>query len=180
MYKNEHIVPVSYGTPFFQRLIRAAKLDASLYEEVESDSEGLSQAITVVALSSLATGIGAFPRLGARGLLFGMAVGLIGWVFWSFLTYWIGARLLPTLETNANLGQLLRTTGFATAPGILGVLGYAPALTGFITVITQLWVLAAFVIAIRQALDYTSTLRAIAVCAIGWVIYVGAILMFTT
>jgi hypothetical protein len=173
-------VTVAPATPFFQRMIGAAKLDAAIYEEIEADTGALNQAVIVVALSALATGIGAFPRLGVRGLLSGLAAGLIGWVFWSFLTYWIGGQLLPTPETNIDLGQLLRTTGFATAPGILGVLGYAPVLTGFITVVTQIWILVAFVVAIRQALDYTSTLRALAVCLIGWVIYVGAILMFTT
>jgi hypothetical protein len=165
---------------FSQRLIGAAKLDPSLYEEVESDTEALGQAIVVVALSSLATGIGAFPRLGVRGLLSGLAAGVIGWVFWSFLTYWIGIRLLPAPQTEADLGQLMRTTGFATAPGLLGVLGYAPVFTGFITIITQIWILAAFVVAIRQALDYTSVLRALAVCLIGWLVYASLILVFTT
>jgi hypothetical protein len=172
---------VASGTqPFFQRLIGAAKLDAKVYEEVESDAGAIGQAVLIVAMSSLATGIGAFPRLGLRGLLSGVAAGMIGWVFWSFLTFWIGFRLLPTSRTEVDLGQLLRTTGFATAPGILGVLGYAPVFTGFITVVTQIWILAAFVVAIRQALDYSSTLRAFAVCAIGWLVYVGLIWAFTS
>jgi len=174
------MTPGAQRTPFLERVIRAAKLDPELYEEVEADNSALNQAFLVVALSSLATGIGAFGRLGLRGLLSGLASGIIGWVFWALLTYLIGARLLPTEKTVANWGQLLRTTGFATAPGLLGVFGYAPVLTGFITAVTQLWIFAAVVVAVRQALDYTSTLRAIAVCFLGGLTYAALIWFFTS
>ena len=40
------------------RMIRAAKLDVSLYEEVEADTGATGQAMLVVVLSSLAAGIG--------------------------------------------------------------------------------------------------------------------------
>lgn len=167
-------------TPFLARLIRAAKLEPALYEEVEADTLAINQALLVVALSSLATGIGAFGRIGVRGLLSGVVAGIIGWMLWSLLTYVIGARLLPAANTVANWGELLRTTGFATAPGILAVLGYAPVLTGFIAIVTQCWMFAAFVVAVRQALDYTSTWRAIAVCLLGGLVYAALIWALTS
>jgi hypothetical protein len=38
--------------------------------------------------------------------------------------------------------------------------------------------LIAMVIAVRQALDYTSTLRAVGVCIIGWIIQMITLMLF--
>jgi hypothetical protein len=100
-----------------------------------------------------------------------MVAALAGWFIWAWLTYIIGTRLLPMPRTHADLGQLLRTTGFASAPGIARVVGIFPGLGGVVFFVTGVWMLAAFVVAVRQALDYTSTLRAVGVCLIGWVVY---------
>ena len=53
------------------RMVRAAKLDINLYEEVEADKGSMGQAITVVVLSSVAGGIGSIGVLGISGLIFG-------------------------------------------------------------------------------------------------------------
>jgi hypothetical protein len=98
------------------------------------------------------------------------AVALIGWVVWAFLSYFIGTRLLPEHQTSADMGELLRCTGFSSAPGMLQALGFLPGLGGVVRLVAAVWMLAAFVVAVRQALDYTSTLRALAVCAIGWIV----------
>ena len=95
---------------------------------------------------------------------------LLAWAIWAFLTLVVGTRVLPETETQADVGQLLRVLGFAAAPGMLQVLAIVPALRPYVFALTELWMLAAMVVAVRQALDYTSTLRAVGVCAIGWVI----------
>ena len=169
----------SKRTPFVKRLIKAAKLDADLYEEVEADTKALNQALLVVVLCSVATGIGVSGRIGPRLILSVVAAGIVGWGIWALITFVIGARWLRAPGTLTNLGEVLRTTGFATAPGILAVLGYAPAFTGFIVAVTQIWILAAFVVAIRQAFDYRGTWRAIAVCSIGGFVYAGLIWALT-
>jgi hypothetical protein len=99
------------------RMMRAAKLDVDLYEEVEADREATGQAMTVVVLSSVAAGIGTSLQGGLTGLLLGAIAALIGWAIWAYLTYWIGTRLLPESQTEADLGQLLRTIGFASSRG---------------------------------------------------------------
>ncbi len=152
-----------------KRMIRAAKLDSSLYEEVEADKGALGQATLVVLLASLAAGVGASATEGIAGLLFGTVSALAGWYVWAFLAYWIGTRFLPEPQTRADYGELLRTIGFSSAPGVIRVIGVIPALTMPIFLAASIWMLAAMVIAVRQALDYTGTLRAVAVCAIGWV-----------
>jgi len=155
-----------------ERMIRAAKLDASLYEEVEADRGALGQATAVVVLASLAAGFGAFARGGVGGFLLATIAALAGWYVWAFLTYWIGTRFLPEPQTQADYGELLRTIGFSSAPGVIRVLGVIPALTGLVFLVASIWMLVAMVIAVRQALDYTGTLRAVGVCLIGWIVQV--------
>jgi len=96
------------------------------------------------------------------------AVSLIAWACWALLTYQIGVRLMPEAETRSDVGELLRTTGFAAAPGILRIFGVLPGVTLPAFAISAVWMLAAMIVAVRQALDYTSTARAIAVCVLGW------------
>ena len=158
------------------RMLRAAKLDVQLYEEVEHDEGALGQATTVVVLSAVAAGIGSFSIGGATGLVVGTLGALLGWYVWAFLTYYIGTRLLPEPQTQADHGQLLRTIGFASAPGLIRVLGIIPGLAPIVFAAAGVWMLVAMVIAVRQALDYSNTWRAIGVCAIGWV--VQAIILF--
>jgi hypothetical protein len=158
---------------FGDRLIRASRLDASLYEEVEGDQSATGQALAVVVLASLATGIGAGG--GLRGLAFGLIAWLLGWYLWSLLTYWIGTRLLPESGTQATLGEMLRTIGFAQAPGILRVFGIIPGLYIFVTLATAIWMLIAAVVAIRQALDYQSTGRAVLVVVVGWIVQLAVL-----
>jgi hypothetical protein len=151
-------------------MVRAAKLDVNLYEEVEADKGAMGQAMAVVALSSIAAGIGSIGKAGFGGVLIGTVVALIGWYIWAYLTYIIGTKLLPEPQTKADHGQLLRTIGFSSAPGLVRVIGVIPGLAGIIFLLAAIWMLVSMVIAVRQALDYRSTFRAVGVCLIGWVI----------
>ncbi|MBS3810182.1 MAG: YIP1 family protein [Desulfobacterales bacterium] len=162
---------------FVNRMLRAAKLEPALYEEVEADKGAMGQAIGVVVLSSLAAGIGAISIHGGAGILIGTITALIGWFVWAFLTYIIGTKLLPEPQTEADYGQLLRTIGFSSSPGLIRVVGIVPGLTGIISLVAGVWMLVAMVIAVRQALDYESTWRAVGVCVIGWVIQILIIML---
>jgi hypothetical protein len=149
---------------FARRALRAAKLDAQLFEEVEDDPRATVQAVGVVVLAAVAAGVGS----GARGF---------SWFVWAYLVYWIGTRLMPEPTTHASHGQLLRTVGFASTPGVLRVLGVIGAVRGLVFLVAGIWMLVATVIAVRQALDYRSTWRAVGVSTIGWV--VQAVLLAT-
>lgn len=159
------------------RMIRAAKLDPALYEEVEADTGATGQAMTVVVVSSVASGIGTFGSFGIAGVMVGVPAALIGWFVWALLTWFIGTRFLASPETEADLGQLLRTIGFSSSPGVLRALGVVPGVGPWITLAAGFWMLAAMVVAVRQALDYRGTGRAIVVCAIGWVIQVVVVMI---
>ncbi len=157
-------------TNFNERIIRAAKLDVNLYEEVEADRGALGQAMGVVVLSSIAAGLGSVERAGFGGILIGSILALIGWYIWAYITYLIGTKLLPEPQTKADHGELLRTIGFASSPGLIRILGIIPGLASFVFFVAGIWMLIAMVIAVRQALDYQSTLRAVGVCIIGWIV----------
>ncbi len=156
-------------TSFTQRIVGAAKLDVRTYEEVEADAAATVQAMAVVLISSIAAGIGGIG-LGISGLLRLTFAALLGWVLWAALIWAIGTKLLPEPGTRANVGELLRTTGFASSPGILRILGFIPFLGWLVNLLVAIWMLVAMVIAVRQALDYRSTARAAGVCLIGWLI----------
>jgi hypothetical protein len=159
------------------RMVRAAKLDAQLYEEVEADKGALGQAMAVVVLASVAGGVGSGRLGGLSGILIGTLGALIAWFIWAALTYFIGTKVLPEPTTRADVGELLRTTGFSSSPGLIRVLGLVPGITGIVFLVSGIWMLIAMIIAVRQALDYRSTFRAVGVCVIGWIVQVVALLL---
>ena len=155
---------------FTQRLIGALALDRAIYEEVEADPTSTGQAIAVVLMSGLAAGLGSRGLGGTtvQGIVFITIVSLVLWAAWALVTFEIGARLMPEPQTRVDVGQMLRTIGFAAAPGMLRVLGVMSQATIPVFAITSVWMLAAMIVAVRQALDFRSTARAIAVCGLGW------------
>ena len=154
------------------RMIRAAKLDSKVYEEVEHDKGAMGQAMTVVLLSSLAAGIGAIHDGGIPALIFLALAALVGWVVWAYTTYLIGTRLLPEPQTQSSLGEMLKTTGFSSSPGVIRILGLIPGFGLLSAFVAAIWMLITMVIAVRQALDYQHTGRAIGVCLLGWLIWI--------
>jgi hypothetical protein len=155
---------------FPARMVGAARLHAGTYEEVEADGSANAQAIGVVVLSSLAAAIGV-GATDVRSAISMLVVALLSWVIWVLLTLFIGTRLLPGSVTSADFGQILRTTGFSASVGILRVLGVFPAIREPVFAVVTILMLLTFVVAIRQALDYSSTGRAVAVCVLGWLIH---------
>ena len=153
------------------RMLRAALLDVNLYEEVEADRGATGQAFLVVLISAVAAGIGSFDNGGVAGIFWSSVAALVGWYVWAYVTYFIGTRFLPVHDTVADHGELLRTIGFSSAPGVLRVLALIPPIAGVVFLVSTLWMMVAMVVAVRQALDYRGTGRAIAVCAIGFPVY---------
>jgi hypothetical protein len=158
---------------FVQRVKGVLILDARTFEEIEADTTANTQALLVVVAGSVAAGLGAGVRLGLGGLLRETLGGLIGWVMWAAVTWFIGAKLLPEPQTRTNMGELLRVIGYAYAPNLFAFFAFLPLLEAVVGTVVAFWLLAATIVAIRQALDYVSTLRAAAVVFIGWLIFVG-------
>ena len=165
------------------RMLGAARLSADTFEDVERDSSATIQALIVVIIVALASGIGELLSGEAdilRALVFGLIRGIISWAIWALIAMFVGTKILKTEQTEADWGQLARGTGFAQTPGILTVLVFVPAVGTTIGVIALFWQLAAMVVAVRQTLDYTSTLRAFFVILIAFipVLIINAILFW--
>ena len=148
---------------FLERLVGALRLDASVYDEVEHDRDALPQAAGVVALAAVCAGIGGAAGGGA-GLVVGVIGAVVGWLLSAGIIWFIGVRLM---EHTSDYPELLRTIGFASAPQVLLVLAAIPVLGWGVRSVVFVWGLAAYVVAVRQALD-VDTGRAVLVCVLGW------------
>jgi hypothetical protein len=164
---------------FLQRLVGAAALDAAVYEEIEADSAALTQAFAVVVLASLAAGIGVSGlwEPSVEGIVFISVVALMAWAAWALVILQIGTRLMPEPETRADVGQLLRTMGFAATPGLLQVLAAMSAIAVPVFAVTSVWMLVAMIVAVRQALDFRTTTHAVAVCVLGWALALAIVIV---
>ncbi len=111
------------ASSLIDRMKGAALLNVDTFEEVEHDADATLQAAAVVAMVAVASAIGASP-LGAFGAIRGALAALVGWLIWAGITYLVGDKLFGG---TATWGELLRTLGFAQAPGVLLVLGFLPA-----------------------------------------------------
>lgn len=156
---------------FTDRMLGAAKLDVATYEEVEHDTSATGQAAGVVILASIAAGIGALGTTNFGGFILTLIAALIGWVVWAAIAWFIGTKILPQAQTEADIGQLLRTMGFAASPGLLRIFDFIPVIGAIVALIASIWMLVAMIVAVRQALDYDNTWRAVGVVIIGWIIY---------
>lgn len=147
-----------------ERMKGAALLEISTYEEVEHDATATMQAAGVVVLAAVAQAVGNWD-LGLTTALTGALAALLSWGVWSGVTYLIGDKLLGG---TATWGELLRTVGFAYTPGVLGFLGILPLVGWAVGLVLAIWMLIAGIIAIRQALDF-STGKAVLTAVLGWI-----------
>ncbi len=152
---------------FFYRIYRAIKIDIDLYEEVEKDKSATVQAGIVVVLSSLAAGVGAL-QLGVSNFLLAPIMSLLSWYVWAYVIYFVGVKLFGGPKTKSNHGELLRTIGFSSAPGLIRIFGVTPDLMTVTFIGSALWMLACMVVAVKSALNYDSLLKAFGVVVIAW------------
>ena len=152
------------------RIIGALQADVKTFEEVEADPNAFSQAVTVIVLAGVASLIGNFFRVGIVGGLIHLVASMAEYALFSLLVFLIGTKLMPEPTTKADFNETFRTVGFAAAPGIFAVLAIVPILGVLISFVIWIWSLVIGIIAVRQALDYSNTGRAIIVALIAGVI----------
>ena len=164
---------------FFILVFRAIKIDVDLYEEVERDKSATFQAGLVVVLSSMAAGVGAL-QLGASNFLIAPVLSLISWYVWAYIIYFVGVKLFPDKNTKSDHGELLRTIGFSSAPGLIRIFGITPDLMTVTFIGSAFWMLACMVVGVRAALDYTSLWRALGVVIVSWIFQAILLLIILT
>jgi hypothetical protein len=151
-----------------ERVAGVLRLNPAVFEEIEADTHANGQALGVVVAVSVIAALGAGVQDGTPGIVRDIVSAISEWVLWAGVTYIVGSRLLPEPTTRTNMGELLRVMGYAFAPFSFGFLGAVPIAGRVLRFAVEMWVAAAMVIAVRQALDYTSTLRAVAVTLSGY------------
>ena len=160
---------------FGERFVGAMQLNAQTFEEVERDTSAMGQSVTVIAIAAVAAGIGNIWYGGITGIVTGVIFALIGYLVWAGVVFLVGTKLMPDTNTKADFPEVFRVIGFAAAPGIVNLLSIIPILGWLIMFAVSLWTLAAMVVAVRQVLDYTDTVKAVIVCVIGWCAYLFVI-----
>jgi Yip1-like protein len=155
---------------FGERVVGAMRLDTNTFEEIERDPSAMSQTVGVITLAAVSFGIGNLYYGGISGIVTQILISLIGYVVWSCVVWIIGTKVMPDPATKADFAETFRTIGFAAAPGVLGIITIIPILGWLLLVLLTLWQLAAMVVAVRAALDYSTIGKAIIVVVIGWVV----------
>ena len=164
---------------YFQRLKKAIFLDVAFYEEVEKDKKFTDQAMMTVALVSAVEGFIIMEGFNLITLFQGVLGSLIRFVIWAFFISFVGTRILPEPETKSNTGELIRTLGFAYAPGLLIIFIIFPIIDSYVYPLVLILQLAAMTIAVRQAVDFNSTVRAVGVCIVAYILMILALMLFT-
>ena len=158
---------------FFNRFVRAARLDVELYKEIVADPLTLNQAWITVLIYCMAASWGTFGGVGAVGTNIAMITTLISWYIWAFFTYFAATRFLRENQVEYNRSArkaVIRAMGFASAPGVVRLLGVIPGLGIVILAVATIWMIVASTIAVKQALNIESTYRAAAACTLAWII----------
>ena len=172
-----HALRGSCNMNYFERLKKAIFLDVAFYEEVEKDKKFNDQALMTVAFVSVVQGL-MIAGFAPIALVQGILGSLVRFLFWAFFIAFVGTRILPEPETESNTGELIRTLGFAYAPGLLVVLKIFPVINIFVDPMVVILQLAAMTIAVRQALDFNSTVRAVGVCIVAFILMILALTLF--
>ena len=172
-----HALRGSCNMNYFERLKKAIFLDVAFYEEVEKDKKFNDQALMTVVFVSVVQGL-MIAGFAPIALVQGILGSLVRFLFWAFFIAFVGTRILHEPETESNTGELIRTLGFAYAPGLLVVLKIFPVINIFVDPMVVILQLAAMTIAVRQALDFNSTVRAVGVCIVAFVLMILALTLF--
>ena len=152
------------------RMIRAAKLDSSLFEELVNDPSTYAQSVWVVAILAMATGYGMFSRAGVTAVNSCLVTTFFAWYFWAFSLYFVSTYLFRNSITKTDRKTIIRVVAFASAPGALRLLGVIPQTSGILFIVTSVWISAASVVGIKIAFKIPHTGKAIFLCASTWLL----------
>jgi len=155
---------------FVSRMVRAAKLDASLFEEIINDPSTQGQSVWVVAVFAMATGYGMFSRAGVTAVNSCLVTTFFAWYFWAFTLYFVSTYLFRNTVTKTDRKTILRVVAFASAPGVLRLLGVIPLTSGILFIVTSVWIIAASVIGIKMAFKISHTGKVIFLCTSTWLL----------
>jgi hypothetical protein len=154
--------------PLFKRMQRAITLDRSLFEEVVADPSVQGQSVWVVAIFAMTTAFGTFSMISGTAVNIGLITTILTWYIWAFSVFFLGTRILGEMLEGADRKTVMRVVAFASAPGVIRLLGVIPKTTIIILIISSVWILIATVIGLRKIFTQADTLKIAAVCVGTW------------
>jgi hypothetical protein len=155
---------------FGERVVGAMQLNPRSFEEVEHDPTAMGQAVGVIALAAVSSGIANIWYGGLGAIVWGVIATLIGYVVWAAIVWLVGTKVMPDPATKADFAETFRVIGFAASPGLLSIITIIPLLGWLLMFLIWLWTIAAMVIAVREVLDYSNTGKAVVVVIIGFIV----------
>jgi hypothetical protein len=138
--------------PIVQRAKDVAQLDTRTYREIARDPNATKEAALVVALVAIANGIGSAGD-GSSGLIGGIIAGLLGWVVFSAVIWFVATNITGSPTTTASIESLMRTLGYARVPGLLAVFGFIWLIGWIATAVAGIWILVTSLYAIHTTLN---------------------------
>lgn len=154
----------------FSRMIRAIRLDQSLFDEVISDPKTQGHSYWVVAILAMATGYGMFSRAGSMAVNIGLAVTFLSWYVWAFTVYFAGTRMFHAEPSRIDRKTVLRVMAFASAPGVLRILGVIPNMALIVFLCTSAWIIVAGAAGIKLIFKMERMGKAILLCTATWLV----------
>ena len=152
------------------RMLRAAQLDATLFEEVENDRAATAQALAVVGIVSVAIGFGSIDvgvDFSVDALIGGTVLGLAGWVVWAGITYGLATTILRGKRNEADFAAVVRSLAFAQSVGAFRFFGFVGQVGDLVIWVVFLWQFLAVVESARELFDYESNKRLFGVVLMG-------------
>ena len=155
---------------FLEIFFKSLKLDKSLYRDNKYFGEAaIYFAGLVMILDGVAGAVAANSivrtSIGISGL-----TALLTWLVWAIFIFVIGVKLFPDKQTKIPFKKVLTAVGYAHAPGLLRFFAVTPELMIPIIFLTQFWIFASLIIAIKQILGLRSNLKSFGIVFLSFLI----------
>jgi hypothetical protein len=153
------------------RIVRAIRLDWTVFREIAQDRDAMKQAAIIVAIVSFLTAVGSgLAKHSLVSFIVAWLVAiLVGWIGWAVITYLVGTAVF---KADTNIPEMMRVLGYANAPHLLGLFSFVPCVGWLFPVAGWILALVAGVLAVREAMDL-DTGNAIVTVVISWVIAIA-------
>jgi hypothetical protein len=152
----------------FKRMQRAIVLDQPFFEQVVADASLQGQSVWAVAIYAMATAFGTFSMIGGAAVNIGLITTILAWYIWAFSVFYFGTRLLGPMTDGADRKTIMRVIAFASAPGVIRLLGILPKTTMIILAASSIWILIAAVMGLKKVFTQTTTVKITMICVGTW------------
>jgi hypothetical protein len=155
---------------FLSIIVRALKLDKTLYKENKSFGEtAIYFAGIIMILDGIAGAVAANTIIKTAVAMSGLTA-ILTWLVWAIFIYVVGVKLFPDKETKVPFKKVLVGVGYAHVPGLLRFFAVTPDLMIPIIFLTQFWIFAGLIISTKQILNLKSNLKSFGIVFLSFLI----------